>query len=528
MQTTTVVRKTSARIKVLALLRNTLMGDVCMAAETLAAMLFFLLGQEIAGAVAFVFWISLKLVLCSDTFSAFHPFLLVGLMVLRLYDSYDLFMGMKYLLGVPAVLAVLFHFFFYKKKPKKGKLTRGYLALSVALSVGGLFSLPAAHYFSGTALYYTYGLGFGMLLLYSLFLRGEDEESALPLAERVTLSAVFCGLFSVFIVAVQYLLNLELIADGWRFAVEKLSSVGNNLSTSILLTMPFCFFAARKGGARGGVAFFTGVAEGIAAAFSLSRGGLIFGLAMCVFLIFHTLRESEKTRPCNLWILAGMLLACGTVGILFFGEIAELFREGLVVLGKRVKALFFAGAILCLLLTAYARYLFDLPQGKKKRAHLAAVGMLGVLGVILFAVFFDRLKPLLVRADYYRGNMMIIAAKNFGRYPIFGTGIGYRGLREVYPNKQGMFGCYHCLPVQIVGSMGLVGAAAYLFMFHARVTLLRQGKPRDFCTAVFLSYAGILWISLVDPGIFCPVVYGVQLAVYFVAAEKGKNFSKSP
>lgn len=524
----TVVPKTSARIKVLALLRNGLTGEMCMAAETLAAMLFFLCGREVAGAVTFVFWISLKLVVCRDTFASFHPFLLVGLMVLRLYDSYDLFMGMKFLLGIPAASAVLFHFFFYKKKPKKGRLTTGYLFVSVALALGGLFSLPAAHYFSGTALYYAYGLGFGMLLLYSLFLGAEDKETALPLPERVILCAIFCGLFSLFIVAVQYLLNLDLIADGWRFAVEKLSSIGNNLSTSVLLTMPFCFSAARKGGARGGVAFFTGVSEGLAAIFSLSRGGLIFGGALCVFLICFTLRRGEEGRGRNLLILGGMAFLCGAIAVVFRGEIAELFREGLVVRGRTVKALFFAGGIAAFLLTAYALFLFELPQGKRRRAHLVAVTLFGVLGIALFVAFFDRLKPLLVRADYYRGNMMILAAENFKRFPLFGTGIGYRGLREIYPNKQGMFGCYHCLPVQVVGSMGLLGAAAYLFMLRARVASLRAGKNEEFCTAVFLSYLGILWISLVDPGIFCPVVYGVQLAVYFVAAERGGAFSKIP
>ena len=83
-----------------------------------------------------------------------------------------------------------------------------------------------------------------------------------------------------------------------------------------------------------------------------------------------------------------------------------------------------------------------------------------------------------------------------------------------------MFGCYHCLPVQVIGSMGLVGAVAYLFMFRERIKTLLSSPDKEYSAIVLFSYLGLLYMSMVNPGIFCPVVYGLQLAVYFISAER--------
>ena len=508
--------------KLLALLRKVMFGEVWMAAETLAAALFFLFGQEVAGVVFFVYVISFKLIVSDDSLCGFLPFLLIGLMVLRLYDSFARFMALKFVMGVPAVFGVLFHFIFYRKKPHLGGLSKGYLSVAVALALGGLFSLPLTHYFSGTSIYYTYGLGFGLLLLYSLLVRGLNPHNAYDIKEFVAKTAFYCAAFAVFIIAVQYLGNLRDISEGgWEFSEKHLSSLANNLSTTVLLTMPFLFYLSRKGGARGAAAFALGVLEGLASVLSLSRGGMIFSSAMCAYLVVHTLRTDKAGRKRDLVILGAIAAAAILIVALCRKQLAVLYGEGIVNSGKTVKVIFFGAALFAFAVTAYVRYLFRIKDKKKRLAHLAILSSLFVVGLAVFIVKFDSLQPLLIKADYYRGNMMIVAAKNFKIYPIFGTGIGYRGLRSIYQNKEGMFGCYHCLPVQIVGSLGLVGVAAYLFMFRERLSVLSKGKNAAFSDAVLFSYLGLLWISLVNPGIFCPVVYGLQLAVYFIAAERG-------
>ena len=514
--------------KWLAFLRKAIFGDIWMAAETLLAAIFFLLGQEVIGVVVFVYLISFKLVISDDSLCAFLSFLLVGLMVLRLYDSFDRFMSLKFVMGVPAVFGVFFHFIFYRKRPYKGGLTKGYLAISFALAFGGLFSIPVSHYFSGTALYYTYGLGFGMLLLYSLMVRGVNPRGEYDIREYVAKTAFFCALYSIFIIALQYLANLSLIDEGWKFSVEKLSSLSNNLSTTVLLTMPFLFYLSRKGGARGGVAFAVGVLEGLASVLSLSRGGIIFDTAMCLFLIGFTLWKDRRGRRRNVAILSVILVAILAVYLSFRKEINDLFREGIVATSPLIQLAFFAAALFAIVATAYFYYLCRLRSRRKRRVHVAILASLILVFFAIFLAEFSRLESILVRADSYRGGMMAIAVDNFKVFPFFGTGIGYRGLRGVYENKEGMFGCYHCLPVQVVGSMGLFGAAAYLYMFRERIRLLKRSKDKEFAATVLFSYVGLLWISLVNPGIFCPVVYGLQLTVYFIAAERTGDFPKNP
>lgn len=514
--------------KILALLRKAMCGEIWMAAETLAAALFFLFGQEVAGVVAFVYLIAFKLILSDDSLCGFLPFLLIGLMVLRLYDSYDRFMALRFVMGVPAVFGVLFHFIFYRKAPHRGGLTKGYLAISFALALGGLFSLSARDYFSGTSLYYVYGLGFGMLLLYSLLLKGVNPREEYDIRDFIAKTAFYCGIFSIFIIAVQYLGNLHEIKAGWTFSVERLSSISNNLSTTVLMTMPFAFYLSRKGGARGVVSFIVGVLEGIAAVMSLSRGGAIFATSMCVYLIGYTLWTDKKGRTRNLVTLAGVGAVVATVFFIFRNQLTTLFHEGIVETSTKTKLIYFALAGTAIAVTAYGYCLFRTPNKRKRRAQLAILFSLATVALAIFVVKFDSLKEALIRMDYYRGNMMIIAAKNFKTYPFFGTGIGYRGLRAVYENKQGMFGCYHCFPVQVVGSMGLFGVAAYLYMFRERTVLLFRAPSKAFSAAVFFSYLGLLWISLVEPGIFCPVVYGLQLAIYFIAAERAETSLKNP
>ena len=507
--------------KILALLRKAMRSEAWMAGETLVAALFFLFGAEVAGVVFFVYLIAFKMMVSDDTLSGFLPFLLIGLIVLRLYDSFDRFMALKFVMGVPAVVGLLFHFIFYRKKPQKGGLTKGYFAVAVALALGGLFSLPMAHYLSGTSLYYTYGLGFGLLFLYSILRGNVDPHGDYDLKDYVAKTAFYVALLAVFIIAVQYLGNLSEIKEGgWDFSERRLSSISNNLSTTVLLTMPFLFYLSRKGGVRGAVSFLVGVLEGLAAVLSLSRGGMIFAGAMCVFLVGYTLVADKAGRLRNAIIVAAVAVLSVTVVLLCRDTFAVLYGEGIKDSGTTVKVIFFGLAFGTIAVTTYALYLFRMRDKRKRRAHLAILCSLAVVGLALFIVKFDDLKPLLVKADYYRGNMMIVAAKNFRVYPIFGTGMGYRGLRSIYQNKEGMFGCYHCLPVQVVGSLGLFGVAAYLFMFRERLATLQRGRNTEFSVAVFLSYLGLLWISMVNPGIFCPVVYGLQIAVYFIAAER--------
>ena len=71
--------------------------------------------REVHGALLFLCIISLYLIVFDDLVSAMLPFLLICTFTLKCYDSFDTFMAYKWF-ALPAIIAVVFHFAYYRKK----------------------------------------------------------------------------------------------------------------------------------------------------------------------------------------------------------------------------------------------------------------------------------------------------------------------------------------------------------------------------------------------------------------------------
>lgn len=108
---------------------------------------------------------------------------------------------------------------------------------------------------------------------------------------------------------------------------------------------------------------------------------------------------------------------------------------------------------------------------------------------------------------------------DFLEHPIFGTGIGYMGNRDVYAGADFSIAWYHCSPIQIAASFGIVGIAAYSYQFIRRMILLWK-KPTMFNMTVFLSYVSLELMSLVNPGIFSPIPYLLIITMFFAIVER--------
>ena len=77
---------------------------------------------------------------------------------------------------------------------------------------------------------------------------------------------------------------------------------------------------------------------------------------------------------------------------------------------------------------------------------------------------------------------------------------------------------YHMMIPQVVGSLGLVGVAAYGLQLSLRVyTIFRRTSV--FKLAMGVSYAGLFLMSQVNPGEFCPIPYAFLAVLLFVMAE---------
>ena len=72
---------------------------------------------------------------------------------------------------------------------------------------------------------------------------------------------------------------------------------------------------------------------------------------------------------------------------------------------------------------------------------------------------------------------------------------------------------------QVIGSMGLCGILAYGFQIVTRIRtyLARIGS---FSSVLLLSYFGVLLMSQVNPGEFCPLPYELLTVLLFILMER--------
>lgn len=112
--------------------------------------------------------------------------------------------------------------------------------------------------------------------------------------------------------------------------------------------------------------------------------------------------------------------------------------------------------------------------------------------------------------------------EDFKANPIFGRGLGYMGNSDVHHNAEFTLCWYHCSPVQIIGSFGIVGVAAYGFLIYQRIKVFLKNFT-FFNAVVFISYIGLEMMSFVNPGIFAPFPYLFLATIYFVIIERCNN-----
>ena len=120
-----------------------------------------------------------------------------------------------------------------------------------------------------------------------------------------------------------------------------------------------------------------------------------------------------------------------------------------------------------------------------------------------------------VRLGLYRR-----AVEDFLSNPLFGRGIGYMGNRDIHPSKDFALCWYHSLPFQIIGSFGICGIIGYGIQYFVRFKALFRDFKSRFNITIFLSFAGLEMMSIVNPGQFCPLPYALLCVMMFVLVEK--------
>ncbi len=160
-------------------------------------------------------------------------------------------------------------------------------------------------------------------------------------------------------------------------------------------------------------------------------------------------------------------------------------------------------------------------EHKLRRALFCGVGLVFVLlcsGAVMKQVFEDRLTGDVIEGDA-RYKMIWEAFARFEENPLFGSGILDNSIFYGEFKKKGTMAWYHMMIPQIIGSMGLLGVAAYGFQAFMRGKAVFTNKGKwSLCLGI--SYLGILMMSQVNPGEFCPLPFELLTVLLFILQER--------
>ena len=175
--------------------------------------------------------------------------------------------------------------------------------------------------------------------------------------------------------------------------------------------------------------------------------------------------------------------------------------------------------------------LFAIVDGKNRRGWVIAGIVTGTLsiGAVLFArrFFSDISLGTGVFDDLSRLRLIRASMLDFREYPVFGVGLAGSRNTSAYQPVAGAMRWYHMMIPQIIGSMGSVGVLAYGYQIFTRVRayLSRIGV---FSSVLLLSYFGVLLMSQVNPGEFCPLPYELLTVMLFILMERIPQNGKAP
>jgi hypothetical protein len=238
----------------------------------------------------------------------------------------------------------------------------------------------------------------------------------------------------------------------------------NNASTILMMAMPFAFYLGNKKPYSAVLAFVFYIAMLLTG----SRGGMLFGsieIVMCLvmFILYDRRRRLAYVLICACFVF---------IALIFLPEITTFLNFTIQRLFKVLNQFLLGG-----------------PDTETRVRHYAR-------GV----------------QDYFNN-------------PIFGTGLGNLTNRDIFKSKPGSLCWYHCTAIQVAGSFGTIGIIAFTYQFIKR-NLLIWKRATLFNMTIFLSYVSLELMSLVNPGVFCPMPYLLLITLFMVVVEKSNGSSE--
>ncbi len=161
---------------------------------------------------------------------------------------------------------------------------------------------------------------------------------------------------------------------------------------------------------------------------------------------------------------------------------------------------------------------------KHRKLNLAVVGAMLAVVICLSKQLFEFCYKTIQRLFDYNENKIRIglfgrAVEDFKANPITGSGLANWNNRDLHESKRFALCWYHSSPFQVIGSFGVIGIICYLSRLAIRTKIIFSRF--NFFTAVMAcSFLGVLMMSLVNPGEFCPIPYELTITLIFIILEK--------
>lgn len=294
----------------------------------LIACLAVVFDAELVGMFALAVIATLLLVFCDDLLSIAFPLMGIFLCSIEFYEDYSVLTNYMWYAIIPFAVALAFNLIYYRAPFARGRFFFPQLAVSAALSLGGLFCISPKEYFGPAALYFSIGCGFFMLFIYYLASsRMSKYKRAYNRTERVARIIYASGLLAAFLIFNFYIDNFErFMARGSLLFFKP----RNYISSVLMMALPMsCIYIKRSN-----IHIIPMLLMYAAMVMTGSRSGLIFGgvaLALSVVYVYHTNKKSRKLYNILLPIAAipVLYLAVKLIPQLYSSRMAEsFFNEG--------------------------------------------------------------------------------------------------------------------------------------------------------------------------------------------------------
>lgn len=239
----------------------------------------------------------LLLLLCQDLMAPLCPFLMAFLLSTQCYEQLDSLLPCA-LLVPPLLLSLLWHLLLWPVSLRPGRCTGPLLLVSAATALGGLGTLSLSEALDPLSLYYSLGLGPGMLLLYLLFRAQLGQPRAYDL--RDCFARLLCTLGLSMAAAVLLAYARELLAGG-RLEGLLYLPYRNFAASVLLLALPMPFYLCRRDRRQ----LLCAAVMALALLLSGSRSALLFGCILLLLCCWYLTRIRVLRRE-FCWLLLGL------------------------------------------------------------------------------------------------------------------------------------------------------------------------------------------------------------------------------